>query len=121
MHASTVGVVRNLKTGRLSHQYHVVYDDRFETVHSDEDSQPLLWEELLTTSTFKSGYSHENVPSLENEWLDEEDLRKRVKEMKEQTAKRGNGDSITVHVDNESPNKVYDSSYEQFEDPFHQR
>lgn len=33
LHASTVGVVRNLKTGRLSPQYHVVYDDKFETVH----------------------------------------------------------------------------------------
>ena len=33
MHANTVGLVRNLKTGRISPQYHLVYDDNFQTVH----------------------------------------------------------------------------------------
>ncbi len=32
LHASTVGLVRNLKTQNISPQYHVVYDDWFETV-----------------------------------------------------------------------------------------
>ena len=53
LHASTVGIVRNLETGRLSPQFNVIYDDNFETVHTDIDSQPLLWEELLTTITYK--------------------------------------------------------------------
>ena len=33
-HASSVGLVRNLRTNNISPQYHLVYDDFFETVHS---------------------------------------------------------------------------------------
>ena len=40
LHASTVRVVRNLRTGRLSPQFHLVFDDFFEPVHS-ESSSPL--------------------------------------------------------------------------------
>ena len=66
-HASTVGLVRNLQTGRISPQFHVIYDDDFETVRSDEESHPLIWEELLTFNTFQSDYSAENnIPQLEN-------------------------------------------------------
>ena len=72
LHASTVGVVRNLKTGRLSPQFHVVYDDKFETVSTDFESQPLHWEELLITSSFKSDFCGEEDPELETEWLDDE-------------------------------------------------
>ena len=71
LHASTVALVRNLQTGRISPQFHVIFDDNFETVYSDYEDQPLLWQELLTTGTFKSDYDLDQVPSLENEWLDE--------------------------------------------------
>jgi hypothetical protein len=40
MHASTVGLVRNLQTGSITPQFHMVYDAFFETVHSDEAEQP---------------------------------------------------------------------------------
>ena len=74
-HASTVGLVRNLQTGRIIPQFHVIYDDDFETVRSDEESQPLIWEELLTFNTFKSDYSAEiNIPQLEKEWLETDEI-----------------------------------------------
>jgi len=34
-HSSTVGLILNLRTGNISPQYHVVYDERFETVTTD--------------------------------------------------------------------------------------
>ena len=35
VHSSTVALVRNLHTGFVSPQYHVVFDDKFETVFND--------------------------------------------------------------------------------------
>ena len=37
LHASTVGLARNLHTGNISSQFHVVYNDFFETVHATSD------------------------------------------------------------------------------------
>ena len=34
---STVGLVRNLKTGNTRPQFHLLFDDYFETVHAGED------------------------------------------------------------------------------------
>ena len=45
LHAENVALVRNLRTGYLSPQYHVVFDDWIETVYSD-DTVPECWENL---------------------------------------------------------------------------
>ena len=43
-HASDIGLIRNLKTGFISSQYHVVYDDFFTTVTSNSDNEaPETW------------------------------------------------------------------------------
>ena len=47
MHANTVGLIRNLETGFISPQFHCVYDDWFETVHSYEDLDPEKWKDLV--------------------------------------------------------------------------
>ena len=39
-HAENIALVRNLKTGYLSPQYHVVFDDWFETVYAEIDLDP---------------------------------------------------------------------------------
>lgn len=79
LHASTVGLVRNLLTERISPQFHVVYDDFFETVHCDSDKQPLIWQELVVFNFFKSDFDQEfNLPDLGDEWLDEEELKEKV-------------------------------------------
>jgi hypothetical protein len=54
VHASTVGLVRNLQTGTITPQYHMVYDDFFETIKCDEYRAPKVWGELFYKSRFKS-------------------------------------------------------------------
>jgi hypothetical protein len=70
LHASTVGLVRNLRTQHISPQFHVVYDDLFETVHAGTDTPPASWPDLFTFHRFKSDYDDEDfVPALADEWL----------------------------------------------------
>ena len=49
-HASSVGMIRNLRTGYVSPQYHVIYDNKFETVMGGlEDNEAVtnyIWENL---------------------------------------------------------------------------
>ena len=46
LHASTVGLILNTRTNRISPQFHVIYDDYFETVPY-EDTTPPKWDELV--------------------------------------------------------------------------
>ena len=39
LHASNVALVRNLNTGRISPQFHVVFDNWFETVTVDDENE----------------------------------------------------------------------------------
>ena len=52
LHASSVGLIQNLQTGSITPQYHVVYDDFFETVHSSADKEPDSWTELVVMNSF---------------------------------------------------------------------
>ena len=49
LHASTVGLVLNPSTNRISPQYHCIYDDYFETVAYDFNATPPNWEDTVTT------------------------------------------------------------------------
>lgn len=69
-HASTVGLVRNLDTGRIGPQYHLVYDDFFETVHSDEAAPPPEWEDLVIYNRYQTPFDDPDyIPELADEWL----------------------------------------------------
>ena len=69
-HSSTVGLIRNLKTGSVSPQYHVVYDDLYQTIPNIENGgidmrehpEVFNWDKL-----FKSG----NDYYLDEEYDDE--------------------------------------------------
>jgi hypothetical protein len=51
-HAGSVALVLNPKTGLVSPQYHVVFDDNFTTIPNLRvGSQPSNWEELVRSST----------------------------------------------------------------------
>ena len=57
LHASSVGMIRNLKTGNISPQFHVVYDDCYETVVSDHTAEPEKWENIIILGgTHKADY-----------------------------------------------------------------
>ena len=85
MHASNVALIRNLTTGRISPQFHVVFDNWFETISTDSDEIPPVWDVLVTTSQFEANVDAEELEGyqLDDEWLSKEEvLERRVKENK---------------------------------------
>ena len=77
LHASSVGVIRNLRTENLSPQFHVVYDNYFETVHAKETETPESWDNLVTWSSERLDIDTddpENIPELPDEWVNDEVL-----------------------------------------------
>ncbi len=70
LHASTVGLIRNLNTHRISPQFHCVYDNGFDTVHSVEGEPPAEWPQMFIFNRFRSDYDDTDfVPELADEWL----------------------------------------------------
>ncbi|KAL7468693.1 hypothetical protein ACHAXS_008919 [Conticribra weissflogii] len=87
-HSSLVPLVLNLKTGKISPQFHVIFDDRFQTVPSLQDSVADIdaaFGKLFTTSTEfyldtevdSAGRQLVPRPPLDDDWLDEEELSQR--------------------------------------------
>ena len=78
LHASTVGLVRNLKTGNLSPQFHLVFDDWFETVHATANEEPKQWQELIQFHQSSTDFDEDQyVPELSKEWLNQEEIEER--------------------------------------------
>ena len=79
----TAGLILNLQTGQVTPQFHVVYDDWFETVSNEnqlvEAQNQGVWERLFRTSRidlydredFEEG---EEPPALSEDWLNQEEL-----------------------------------------------
>ena len=93
-HSSLVAMVRNLHTGHISPQYHVVFDDQYETVFNmgaPEDQFDTLCNDLFENS--RDWYAQEeydsdgNVtykpPPLDEVWLSEPERRDRRAAMEE--------------------------------------
>ncbi|KAL7474381.1 hypothetical protein ACHAW6_000356 [Cyclotella cf. meneghiniana] len=81
-HSSTVALVRNLQTGYVSPQYHVVFDDKFETVFSNgktSDELDKICNKLFVNSCeyyAEEEYDEDGVliyklPPLDEVWLSE--------------------------------------------------
>ena len=87
-HSSTVALVRNLHTGYVSPQYHVVFDDKFETVFNDGKTSEEL-DEICNTLFANSRecfveeeYDDDGMliykpPPLDEVWLTEPERRER--------------------------------------------
>ena len=84
-HASTVGLVRNLQTGSITPQYHVVYDDFFETVHSGASEEPTEWPDLVVFNRFRNEFDEDSEPELGDDWLTPEELSDRRQKELERT------------------------------------
>ena len=69
VHAETVGLVRNLDSGYISPQFHVVYDDWFETVYAPAEQAPDQWEHLCTFNRYETHFDEGQAPMLADEWL----------------------------------------------------
>ena len=81
MHAENVSLIRNLSTGYLSPQFHVVHDDWFETCYSSADQIPPQWEDLCIFDRLETSFDQFDKdgkrippPPLADEWLSPEDL-----------------------------------------------
>lgn len=94
-HSSTVALVRNLHTGYVSPQYHVVFDDNFQTVfHDGKTSEELdkICDELFVNSRdcyVEEEYDEDGVliykpPPLDEVWLSEPERRERKNELEKQ-------------------------------------
>ncbi len=75
-HASTVPLVLNLTTGKVSPQFHVVFDDWFSTVSSKPDGteEPIDgedWTNLLVSDKFQVHFDENDNVELDDEWLTE--------------------------------------------------
>jgi hypothetical protein len=67
-HASSVHLVRNLQTGSITPQYHLVFDDFFETVFSDGEQEPDVWPDLVVFQSFANDFDDEGYrPELADE------------------------------------------------------
>jgi hypothetical protein len=82
MHASTVGLIRNLQMGSITSQYHVVYDDHFTTVHATEEREPDELNDLVVFNRFQNILDEDADPELRDEWLNEKELQQRKVERK---------------------------------------
>ena len=76
LHASTVPLILNLTTGSVSPQFHVVFDDWFSTVDSNEmstedDIVGEQWNQLLSESRFHVLFDEDDPGELDDEWLTE--------------------------------------------------
>ncbi|MEO0405216.1 MAG: hypothetical protein AAF193_10125, partial [Bacteroidota bacterium] len=73
LHTSTVGLIKNLNTGRISPQFHCVYDDMFETIACTHEKPPDNWEEIVVLQSHRTDWEPEHPddpePQLSDEWL----------------------------------------------------
>jgi hypothetical protein len=90
-HSSMVGRILNLRTGHVSLQYHVVYDELYSTVTStgtggEEDVlalRPEQWRELLVSgcerseALVKAEEAGTPLPDLDEEWMSPVEIQER--------------------------------------------
>jgi len=75
VHAESVGLIRNLGTGYISPQYHIVYDDWCETVYSTHESPPAQWDEMCVFQRFETHFDDDvSPPTLAEEWLTPDEI-----------------------------------------------
>ena len=83
-HSTLVGLVRNLRMEHVLPQWHLVFDERFETVttsESDQEEAAAIWTNLFNAPESRDWYFDKNdtepttvPPQLESEWQDNDDL-----------------------------------------------
>ena len=86
-HSSSVGRILNLRTGHVSPQFHVVYDDLFSSVSSDDSQVQIIkqedWDRLLELGSDENlveGMNPKDIPPLHKDWLSNEEIDQRNEE-----------------------------------------
>ena len=83
-HATTIGIIRNIRTGYVTPQFHCVYDEWFTTVASDHEltEDDPIWTSLFLNSRdnyFQDDDMDDHMPDLHPSWLDEHDREQRIR------------------------------------------
>jgi hypothetical protein len=77
VHAENISVIMNLKSGYLSSQYHIVFDDWLETVYVSDETLPPKWDDMCIIHQFETVFNEGlEPPSLAEEWLTPEEVTK---------------------------------------------
>jgi hypothetical protein len=101
-HSSSVGLVRNLQTGSITPQYHLVYDNFFETVHNAPGDEPTEWPDLVVFNRFRNEFDEDGEPELQDDWLSPEELsdRKQKEAERRQAATTDPSDAADLPISN---------------------
>ena len=67
LHASNIGLILNKRTGRISPQFHVIYDDYFETVPCTAEHPPQNWDDFCLES-FEKMEIEFNPENFQDDW-----------------------------------------------------
>ena len=111
-HSSNVPLVLNLKTGSISPQFHVVFDDFFSTVMSipEGDDPAAHWENIFNKSRFQAYFDEHDLPTtLQEEWTENDDAyldKKRHMEAKVLPTMGLNRDGTPSYLQRESSMQV---------------
>jgi hypothetical protein len=86
IHSSDVPLVLNIHTGSITAKFHVVFDDKFTTVHSveRETDPPDFWDDLCLENTLiipSEGSDAQQPPLLAHEWLTESERASKIQEI----------------------------------------
>jgi hypothetical protein len=77
-HSRHIGTIRNLGTGFVSPQFHVIYDELFGTVFArDGPFDPEVWNNLFLYHRDHVPDEDDVPPELANEWLTQDEIRRR--------------------------------------------
>ena len=74
MHSSWVGLIINPHTGPISPQFHVIYDDHFETVVNIGDTIPPNWPELVLSNYECIALNKDSFVELGEDWTTPEEV-----------------------------------------------
>jgi hypothetical protein len=77
VHAENIILIRNLSTGYIFPQYHIVFDDWFDTVYATEEAMPPICNDMCVMQRFKTVFDEgQDPPSLAEEWMTPEEVTK---------------------------------------------
>ena len=89
VHAESGSLIRNLTTGYISPQYHIIFDDWCKTVYSTHESPPSQWHDMCIFQRFETHFDEDVAPpTLAEEWLTPDEIehnnaRKRLLELRQ--------------------------------------
>ena len=118
-HSSMIGILRNIQTGSITPQFHVVFDELFSTVHSLDDDDPT-WVELFISERDYYGPDEEEedadtiaFPDLEPTWLPESEIKATPTTNRHPNANdESNSSTITTKptIGDDAPDDTHDDS-----------